>query len=174
MISLIIPYMAIASRMSGGGLGASKVWSRLPELLLSLPLGYCAYATTDKWYLGVIGFIVSFFAMELGHGTAYKMTGYDDFGKGRMQTLDKVLQPFYVNLGGNLKSPLYSWLFMGIKGLLIGLAAFPFGLLLAILWPLSYWLGQVVEELNEPVAGYLSGMFAGLLIVLSLTYFGVV
>lgn len=170
MLSILIPFQSFMARASGGGLFANKVWSRLPEIIFAVPFGYCAYHTSGLWYVGLIGFITSYFAMEMGHGTIYGMTGWRSDDPDRIQTIEKIVRPIYIKLGGNIYNPLYSWVCMGLKGLLIGLAAFPFGLLLAALWPFSYWIGHRVEK-NPAVAEWVSGMMAGLVIYLTLTVF---
>lgn len=164
---LLVPSMAFLARASGGGLFADRVWSRLPELLFSLPFGYAAYATTGRWWMGMIGWLWSFVAMELGHGTVYGMSGYRSGVAGRIQTIERLVRPIYTRLGGSIYHPLYSWLCMGLKGLLIGLPLGIFAPLIAVLWPAAYWVGHRVE--NQPeVAEWLSGMFAGLVVFLAL------
>jgi hypothetical protein len=164
------------ARASGGGLFApwlkNKLGSfggRLPEIMFSMPFGYCLYMSSGLWHVGVLGAIFSFLAMETGHGTVYGMNGYHSSQEGRIQTIEKIIRPIYLKFGGDIYSPLYSWICMGFKGLLIGLAAFPFGLLLAILWPFSYWVGKV--EGNTEISEWVSGMMAGLVIYLTLTVF---
>lgn len=165
--------MSFLSRAAGGGVGATKVWSRLPELLFAVPFGLAAYLGTGCWLIGILGAIASYYAMEMGHGTVYEMNGYFDHNrdnpdKPRVQTLEKIVRPIYVGLfKGDIYKPLYSWLCMGLKGLLIGLAAFPFGLSLAFLWPLSYWISRKVIK-DKASAEWISGAFAGLTAALAI------
>lgn len=174
---LIIPFQAITARMSGGGLYASKMWSRLPELMFALPFAYATYMKTGLWYVALISYIVSFFTMELGHGTFYKMTGYvdanrdpDKADKPRIQSIEVVFRPIYKILGGDIYSPLYSWFMMAIKGSLIALPLVLINpilvLALAILWPFSYWICIKVDN-NAEMAELFSGMMAGIVVYTS-------
>lgn len=168
---LLIPFMSFVARVAGGGYFASKIWSRLPEVVFASVFGIAAGVNTGNALLGMLAFIVTYFAFEMGHGTFYTMRGYHDHnsetGKPRIQTLEKVVRPVYQALGGDIYHPLYSWVCMGFKGLLVGIAALPFGIFLAILFPLSYWVGHRVFKKPE-IAEYLSGACAGLIIALSL------
>lgn len=172
MIALLPVVMAFLARLSGGGMFAPKIWSRLPEVLFAVPFGVYAWIEYG-WYWGVVGFVCSCYAMEMGHGTFYAMNGYNDHNresdKPRIQTLEKVFRPLYIRLGGNIMKPAYSWYMMAIKGMLIGLPAAPWGLLLAALWPLSYWIGHRVEK-NAEVSEWVSGMAAGLVLALAFVY----
>lgn len=164
--------MAFLARLSGGGLFAPKIWSRLPELCFAIPFG--VYAGMEYgWYWGVMAWVWSFFAMEMGHGTFYGMQGYNDHNREsenpRIQTLEKVFRPIYTALGGNIYHPAYSWVGMGLKGLLIGLPIAPWGLLLAFLWPVSYWIGHRIER-NPAVAEWVSGMMSGMVLGLAFMY----
>lgn len=173
----LVPYMAFMARLSGGlsaWLEARPALRRIPEILFVLPFGWAAYNSTGLWYLSVAGFVLSYFAMEMGHGTFWRMKGYDKVSNptgARVQTIEKIVRPIYVGIfKGDIDKPLYSWVCMGAKGLLIGLAAFPCGLALALLWPLSYWLGQKLWNNTEP-AEWLSGGFAGAAVVAQLWLF---
>jgi hypothetical protein len=165
----LIALMAILARASGGGMGMSKVPSKfhmLPECLFGLVFGAAAC-----WNAGIFAGIAATISaaawMQTGHGTAMHM-GYlpKTAQSGRKQTLSSIVNPICARLGWPLGRAAYCWLFMGLKGLLIGLAAFPWGVSLALLWPLSYWIGQVLNK------GYLkeilSGSCAGLVIWLNL------
>lgn len=165
--------MAFVARAAGGGLGATKIWSRLPELIFAVPFGFCAYKNAigfwpdmPWWGHALItfsGYALSFYAMEMGHGTFYNMDGYQDHNrdpgqtKPRVQSIEYVVRLFY---RGDITKPGYSWACMGLKGFLIGLAAFPWGLSMAVLWPFSYWVSRKVEA-NKAVAEWVSGAFAG-------------
>lgn len=156
--------LSILARMSGGGFGASKFWSHLPELTFASVIAYYAavYSHTDWFFVPAV--LWSFFAMETGHGTFYAMDGYGADGK-RKQHLEIVFRPLYLLFKGDIYKPLYSWYMMGIKGFLIALPLGPIAALLnAFLWPFSYWLGFKIEN-NPEEAELLSGLFLGSIIL---------
>lgn len=161
-LALLPLYMALMARASGGGLFAPLVWSRLPEILFALPFGAASWLVLGDPLDAAISVVLAFVSMELGHGTVYAMRGYEDASQsGRIQTLERLVRPIYRALGGDIARPAYSWVVMGAKGMLIGCAALPFGLVLAILWPAAYWVGRRVEpDINE-ISEYLSGLCAG-------------
>lgn len=155
-------YLALMARAAGGGLFASLVWSRLPEILFALPFGVVSWFILGDPVAGAASAILAFVGVELGHGTVYAMRGYEDASQsGRIQTLERFVRPVYLALGGDIYRPAYSWVVMGVKGTLIGCAALPFGLVLAVLWPAAYWIGRRIEPGINEVAEYLSGLCAG-------------
>jgi hypothetical protein len=146
---------------------APKWAGGVPEMLFGAAFGYAAYLATGLWWLGMAGAIWSWLWMETGHGNIYRMTGID----GKFPDAPERIERWggrwlFERLGGRITTPAYSWWCMGIKGLMIGLPAAPAGLLLAILWPASYWIGHRVERQPE-VAEWLSGLMAGAVIALS-------
>lgn len=173
MIFLIIPLMSILARMSGGGLISSyefnnkvinSIYKRIPEVLFAIIIGSASFHVYTPALASALT-ILSFFAMEMGHGTFYTMDGYKDFGRHRIQTIEKIVRPIYNLSGLSIYSPAYSWFCMGVKGLLIGIAMGYWGLLLAVLWPTCYWIGHRIERFGA-IAEYLSGMVTGVLVVL--------
>jgi hypothetical protein len=167
-ISLIF-VMAFLARLAGGGFGMAKTAGKfhmLPECLFGLVFGLAACWNWGM-YAAVIATIWAAAWMQTGHGTALHM-GYmpRTAFAGRKQTLSRVVDPICKRMGWALGSAEYCWLFMGLKGLLIGLAAFPCGLWLALLWPLSYWIGQVTKK--AALKEILSGACAGLVIWLNI------
>lgn len=159
-------YMVITARMSGGGLYANRLphgLNRLPELLFALPFGYVAFLSTGNLLLGALGWLWSFVAMELGHGNFYRMTGVGGGFTDRPQSIERLTRPIFSRLGGDITHPSYSWVNMGLKGLLIGLPAAPAGLLLVVLWPLSYHVGTRIEK-APALSEYLSGVAAALVL----------
>lgn len=179
LLFLLPVYMCIMARASGGGLFSESVWSRLPEILFALPLGFVSYLyASDFVYaygVGLIAFTISLVAMEMGHGTVFTMTGYrdnnrdpDEADKPRIQTIEKIFRPIYVFFGGDIYKPLYSWYIMGIKGFLIALPLGPYALLNAVCWPVSYWIGRRVEHDINEVGEYLSGVFLASIMILFL------
>lgn len=156
--------MSILSRMAGGGFYKAKYdWQdRIPEILFAFPFAYVAYLHSP--WLALPAYVSTFLAMETGHGTAFGM-GFAPIPtrEQRRQFLDNVIELFY-----DKRDVTYCWIFMGLKGAWIGLALFPFGLPLILLWPLSYYIGRrTVYE----VAEYLSGFFAGCACAYALYFF---
>ena len=106
----------------------------------------------------------SFFAMETGHGNAF----HDGMGEhnypDRWQTLDYIVRPITNRLGFAPRSKWYCRIFMGVKGLFIGLPLGWAALPLFVLWPLAYAIGfRYLRSDSEP-AEWISGGFAGMLI----------
>lgn len=148
---------------------APKIWSRLPEILFVVPIALAASGFLESITVFIVSLIFSYVAMEMGHGTFYKMKGYDDHNrpdpdKPRVQTIEKVFRPVYRLTVKSIYDPFYSWFMMGIKGALI---AAPLGILSAlanmVLWPTAYWIGH--RKLNRPeYAEWISGAFMGLIL----------
>lgn len=174
-ISLII-LMSFLARAAGGGFPAQWLEKKLgydgvPEMAFAVPFGLCL-VSWPIWATFLIGWVWSLAWMETGHGTAYMMgrdpataqSGRKQFLSPPVDWLCKVArQP----LGGRF----YCYAFMGLKGLLIGLPAAPWGLLLAVLWPVGYDAGRWLEardfiskkiEWSELISGGCAGLVLGL------------
>lgn len=164
---LLILWMATTARAAGGGVFADKVWSRLPEILFALPISLAAWAISDSIWFGSFALAWSYFAMEIGHGNAYHMGFLEKDYPDRWQTLDYLVRPITKLLKLAPRSAGYCWVFMGLKGLLIGLPLGMPALILALLWPLAYYLSFKFTRSSE-VAEWVSGIFAGLVIILAL------
>lgn len=167
---LLIPYMAAMARASGGGLFA--VWlrdklgsfgGRVPEILFAAPFGMAAWQASGSVWCGLASWVWSYLAMETGHGNAYHMGFTEKNFPDRWQTLDYIVRPITSRLGFAPRSAGYCWVFMGLKGLFIGLPAGLPGLALAVLWPASYYASFRFTRSSE-LAEWLSGGSAGLLI----------
>jgi len=167
---LLIPLMAILARQAGGGMGAQHLHSKLtwlPEALFALVIGIVAYKIHGPVWASV-GALTSYIFMQTGHGIAYHMGRNPKAAQGtRKQTLSIIVDPICKALGWTLGERPYCYLFMGIKGLLIGLAVAPWGLLMAILWPLAYDIGRIR---NNETAEFLSGAFMGGVLWLALSF----
>lgn len=138
----------------------------LPEALFSLIVAIVAYKIHGPWWacMGLITYI----GFQSGLATAYHMGRNPKAAQGkRKQTLSYVVDPICKALGWTLGERPYCYLFMGIKGLLIGLAVAPWGLLMAILWPLAYDIGRIR---NNETAEYLSGACMGAVLWLALLF----
>lgn len=165
--ALIILYMAITSRMAGGGLGAhildpkgkgrgmmpvNLTW--LPEALFILPIAITcgaavAFLFGTLWGLlaGFAGYGVSFLGMQTATEPGFNIDYKDD----------KTLVP-YMNAIGRVfgikpHTVGYMHLWNAMKGFLIGLPVG--GVSLALLWPLAYAVGARFENhaLKELLAG---------------------
>lgn len=164
---LLIPLMAFLARASGGGikLPAAVAWA--PEALFALVIGIVAYKIHGPVW-GCIGAATSYIFMQTGHGIAYHMGRNPKSAQGlRKQTLSIIVDPICKALGWTLGERPYCYLFMGLKGLGIGLAVAPWGLLMALLWPLAYDIGRIR---NNETAEFLSGAAMGGVLWLALLY----
>lgn len=184
--------MSFLARTAGGGLGAHLLnkkgatdeqgkdkggimpvnLGRLPEFLFAIVIGLCTL--NDFNWLGVIAATLwSYWWMETGHGVAFAM-GYDPATaqSGRKNTLSVVVDPICKAVGAPLGGRFFCWLFMGIKGLLIGLPLGFDALYFALFWPAAYGLGWELNrlkiirmsgtEFGEYATGALAGLVAGL------------
>lgn len=170
--------MAFLSRASGSDGKRGSLWtgwSGAPELAYGAVFGLACYSIYGNFWLSLVAFVVSWRAMELGHGTFYDMQGWKGadgpphFGtpeKPRMQTLDYVLLPLFKRLKLNPRRPAYSWVAMGIKGLLIALPLGPFVALNAVLFPASYAITRHYWPSKPELAEWTAGACAGVLIAM--------
>lgn len=182
---LAIPLMAYLARSAGGGQFGRSVWSPLPEMLFGLVIGAAVWLNAGHWYCGAAAALWSYFNMEAGHGNFYAMKGsqgtriqklelfkFPQWTRGQfvwVQSTRWGFRPLYEKLFGDITHPGYSWFMMGVKGTLIGLPLFPFGLLLAVLWPASYYLGFRIIK-RDPAPEWYSGGSAGLCVALYLAF----
>lgn len=159
-------WMMLVARLAGGGYIAPRLPAPLPEIVFGLTFGVAAFMWMGNPYLAFAGAVWSYAWMETGHGNAYHMGFHQYKYPPRHQTLDFVVLPICRLFGWESRSPQYCWLFMGLKGLLIGASLGWYGLPLAILWPLSYWISYKFTDSSE-LAEHLSGACAGLLVALT-------
>jgi hypothetical protein len=169
MTPLIPLIQSLLARAAGDDwFGQKQRWG----MLFALPFGYASYVLYDTWWIALIGYVISWMAYETGHGTFYKMVGYQDHNrpdpdKPRKQKLEYVVEPIFKLFAISKEQSAYSWACMGLKGLLIGLPLGWYAPFLAILWPSAYWLGRRYEK-SGAVSEYLSGMAAGTVILLAI------
>lgn len=160
MIYLVILYTAITSGWSGGSLPGHKLFGRLdfmPEVLFSL-------AFVVPWYsvIGIYSLLIApwcYIWMQTGHANALPW-GSGGHNPDRENTLSPVVKTISDKLGIEYYSINYARLFMAVKGFLLTLPAFGFGI---ILWPLGYEIGHRAG--HHVVSEVLSGAGAGLSIV---------
>lgn len=172
MISLVlVPILAALSRMAGGGLGAwifdkkekggltpfNLTW--VPEAVFSI-IAAVSFYHDSHLIIQSIAALWIYVAIQLGHGTIYNMKGWQSSNPNRIQTIEYPVRPVFRIFKWSIYTPGYSWACMGFKGFLIGLPLFPLGLLLIVLWPLSY-------AIRGPVLGeWLSGAALGVCLLL--------
>ena len=172
--TLMILLMAVLARMAGGGkiIPMPKVCDRLPEFLFACSFGATAYCGIQCLVLAAAALAWSYCWMETGHGTAFHMGRRPDIAQsGRKQFLSLPIDALCKALKKPLGGRFYCWAFMGLKGLLIGLPAAPFGLLLAFLWPMGYEVGRRLQDTGKTGSQwceYLSGGAAGLVVSLAI------
>jgi hypothetical protein len=156
---IIIAVMSFLTRACGAA------WNRIPQLEIAFaaPFGYVAYLSSGSPLVGLLGWIISYAGFQLGHGNFYQMRGVD-ITNDKPEHIESLARKIYPNI----YTPAYSWICMGFKGLIIGLAAFPFGLLLGLLWPAAYFLGWKLQKNDSATAEFLAGAFAGLILWVSL------
>lgn len=163
MVGLVTALGSLISRMCGGGLLAKKLPGIVPEIFFGAMFGFFALMQ----YSPSIAVIVTAWSaawMQTGHARAYHM-GFGKLNpKREPHTLDVVMDRLPFAPG----SKAYCWVFMGLKGFLIGLPlGFVPALLFAVAWPMSYHIS--FRYLSDSwLAEYLSGAFAGLLVGLAL------
>ena len=175
-------YMAITSRMAGGGFYANRLWKPLPELLFSIPFGWCgaeiARHFTDSNPVQIVAYITAFvwsyLWMQTGHGTVLPWGGkLQESDRGRTQFLTpavtrlaKLLRIEVFQDDNHSRTLNYCRLFMAVKGFLIALPVG--GVVLAVLWPLAYEIGTRMRNhaLSELIAGAGAGVAISLFIIL--------
>lgn len=116
----------------------------LPEVLFSLPYGLAVMYVTDIWYLGAAALIWSYLWMQSATAPALHW-GNGGYNPDR----ESLLKPFvdWLNsktLHADPSTEAYCWLYMGVKGFLIGLPTG--GLVQAILWPSGYEIGDRLHD----------------------------
>lgn len=181
-----IIYMAVASRMSGGGLGAEILPSRdeggkmpfnmtwLPEVFFALGFGITLANVAPIW-CGALAAAWSYIWMQTGHGAVLHWGKLDEYDPTRKQTLSPVVDWIAQRIGIVSDTEVnYCRLFMAVKGFLIGLPVG--GVVLAILWPLGYEIGArlrgKISSDPHAVAELVSGAGAGVAIVLFVLVMG--
>lgn len=149
--------MAAAGRMHGiGGIPLGRV---LSKIIITLVIGFGVYELYGLWYTPLA--LLSGLGIVIGHGEFYGMDGANPDPE--METWEKYPRKFWNWLGRSEYTVAYSLYMMGLKGLLIGSPLGLYGLPLAIVWPLAYYVSFRVTK-SSALAEYLSAGSAGLLI----------
>jgi len=166
MVILTAALMACISRLCGWG-GMPKKLSGLPEIVFGAVIGAAVFYHTGNPIAGLLSWIWSWLWMETGHGNAYHDGTEKDAFPDRFQApIDYVVRPICKLLKWDIRGTAYCRLFMAIKGLVIGLPLFPYGLALAPLWAASYAISFRVLKRGSMPAEWLSGAAAGVCIAL--------
>ena len=164
MIYLYPIIMSIFSRMSGGGLGARHLPKGLPELLFGFCFAINAYVHFGP-IVSILAWIAALLFMQTGHGTAFHMGRHPEYAIDRKQFLSSFVDPLCRFLKITIGSAAYCWIFMGLKGALIGISGGYQGLLLGILWPLSYEISWRLRN-GTALGEWLSGVSAGMILLM--------
>lgn len=166
----------LITRASGGGIvRLHNNISFLPELLFGVLLGAAVYFNGHALIWSFACAAWSYAWLESGHGTALHMGDLPSTAmNGRKQFLSPVVDLLTCAAGQGLGSRFYCWTLFSIKGALIGAPLGLYGLMLAVLWPLSYQLGQLFSRnwlwFGSAFKEFLSGACAGFVIFLYVCY----
>lgn len=160
MFTFYIALLAAAGRSHGIGGWAVLKWFSL--LAFTFSFGYAAFTLHGIYFAPLA--LVTLFGLSTGHGRFFVMQGAN-LNDPNPEWIEKnLVLRFYK---GDITKPLYSWVCMGIKGLMIGLPVFPFGIALGLLWPAAYVVSNKCFK-TTAIAEYLTGYFAGVIICLSI------
>ena len=149
LMVLTIAWMAYWARAAGGN--ALSAWlnnlpvdiSWLCEVLVVLPIAYASFLMFGGGWMFSLAAIWSYFAWQTGHAVAMNMGRLPETAQsGRKAKLSFIVDPICKAFGWGLGEAKYCWLFMGLKGLFIGLPLGVWALLLAILFPAAYEIGH--------------------------------
>lgn len=179
---LLIAYMAVMSRLSGSGFGAKWGVSWAPEVAFSLPFGIAFGWTLNAFGVGfawsVLGMLLgsawSYIFMQSATWPALRWEYDPNPNVTRTATLKPAADWIASKFGKQLGDEAYSWIYMGLKGFLIGLPVG--GIPLAILWPLGYEIGSHArgrtEDWIDPhtVSELSAGAFAGVAIIVFIEF----
>lgn len=136
-------------------------WGKIAaKIAYALSFAGVNYLLFGNWWLTLLSGALSFFALSTGHGRFFGMQGANPADP-NPEFIEKAFGWLY---RGDIHKPAYSWFCFGIKGLGIGLAAAPVGVLLAVLWPFSYYASWKIANGTE-AAEWLSGLSAALIVI---------
>lgn len=159
MSLFFIALLTAAGRSHGIGGAAVLRWFSI--IAFTACMGYGAYALYGLYYIPLAA--VTFLGLNTGHGRFFAMRGADLNDPNPEWIETNLVLPWYK---GNIQTPLYSWVCMGIKGLLIGFPIMPFGLILGLLLPAAYVASWKLFN-TSAVAEYWRGYFVGVALCLS-------
>lgn len=152
--------------LTGNHTGWPKYGRQISTVVMVLVMAAANYATFGIWWLALSGGVLSAYGFATGHGRFYAMNGAN-LADPNPEWIERIFGWMY---RGDITKPAYSWFCMGIKGLLVGVATAPLGLLLAIVYPAAYWFSFKVMKNESESAEWISvgaaGFLAGLTIVI--------
>lgn len=171
---IFIILMAFAARAHGaatedaaGNPTGWPKWGRLvATILFGVSFAAVNYALYEVWWLALALGALSAGGLATGHGRFYNMKGANLSDK-NPELIEQIIAPIFTKLRLKIDKPLYSWVCMGVKGLMIGAAAGPVGFSLAFLWPLAYSVSFRVKRDSAP-AEWTTGGFAAMAQILAL------
>lgn len=173
MYFIFILLLAIACRAHGAAVvdntGKSTGWPKYGrngcKVLFFTVFAAANYQLLQNLYLAIALGTLSVAALSTGHGRFYGMAGATE-GDNSPEWIEKYIMSWAYK--GDIHKPLYSYICMGIKGLGIGLAIAPYGLALAITWPIAYKLALKYFD-DTAYAEYATGATAALAIIYAIT-----
>lgn len=159
----LVVFMAFCGHWHGNGTSITRLIS---TIAFAAVFGYVAY-TISPW-LTPLG-LLSMYGLMTGHGRFFAMDGAN-LADPAPEWIEKYIAlPLFNLFKWNVERPIYSWFCMGVKGLMIGLAAAPFGLALAALWPLAYYISFKFWNDSAP-AEWMTGACAGVVVALVINF----
>lgn len=165
----LILLMGALARSAGSGvsdLGKSTA------ILFGWVFGWASLLVGVLPYYAPLWGLAAWLASETGHGRFYYMKGAN-INDPNPERIERWLVMWWYP--GDITKPLYSWVCMGFKGLLIGAAVFPFGLALGILQPLAYYIGfhvvpRYIDDPHHEAPEWCAGSAAGAVIAAALIW----
>lgn len=177
---------AALGRMGGGGLGAPWLdkyglkWvptAALAAVAGSFQFTYLAHDTTlmiiaesivyyvselgyllpAQWVAYVMASTICYLGLQTGHHAAYHMGRRPVSAYERMHVLSYIVNPFCRFIGMRKGYDAYCWVFMALKGAIIGVA-FGNPIVGAFLWPAAY--SQAWEDVEEKQGNGINPMLA--------------
>lgn len=170
---LVVLFMAVTSRQSGGGLGAKylpKNLTFIPEVLFAVPFGVTlslCLSIYSPWVyipLGCIAAAWSYVWMQSATAPGLHW-GDGNYNSDRTSTLKPFVDFLNRYVKADPSTSQYCWLYMAVKGFLIGLPVG--GLPLMVLWPLGYHIGYKLRGYisRDFLTEFLAGAGAGISIL---------
>jgi len=166
----VVAIYSLAGRAHGAGeLEADGVtptgwpsWARTAAVVFfGITFAGVNYLLYGFWWLALFVGALTAFGITTGHGRFYAMRGAN-LADPDPEFIEKYLVGWWYK--GNIATPLYSWVCMGVKGAMVGVAIAPFGCALALLWPACYSIGLRFCGSSAP-AERMSGGSAGCAVV---------
>lgn len=158
LVLALLLLVGLSGRLHGiGGIPFSRIAS-LVILTAGMALGgYWLWG----WYAVPLAAITAF-GFSTGHGRFFAMNGANTADP-NPEWIEKYCVLWWYR--GDITKPRYSWVCMGVKGLMIGAPIMPSGLLFGLAWPASYAFGMRYFT-STALGEWLSTFFAATMLVL--------